>query len=287
MDGGGLSQARLEAHARGDGRPRRARRACPASSRWSAGAARCTSTRSARWRSTSGDPMRRDTIFRIASMTKPITAAAAMILVEECRLRLDDPVDELLPELADRQVLRSIDSPLDDTVPANRPITLRDLLTFRLGFGAIIAPPGPVPDPAGDERARALPPGRTCRRMPPDEWMASRQSAADAPAGRAVALQHRLRHAGRADRPRHGQDARGVPARAHLRAARHEGHRLQRAGRASSTGWRAATGPTSTTGESRSSISAEDSRLRQPARVRVGRRRAGLDRRRLSRLRRR
>jgi Beta-lactamase len=45
-------------------------------------------------------PMRRDTIFRIASLTKPITAAAAMILVEECRLRLDDPVDEWLPELA-------------------------------------------------------------------------------------------------------------------------------------------------------------------------------------------
>src|SRR4029077_3919304 len=46
-----------------------------------------------------GDPVRRDTIFRIASMTKPITAVAAMILVEECKLRLDDPVDELLPEL--------------------------------------------------------------------------------------------------------------------------------------------------------------------------------------------
>src|SRR6516164_406577 len=52
-----------------------------------------------------GTPMRRDTIFRIASMTKPITAAAALILVEECRLRLDDPVDSFLPELADRKVL--------------------------------------------------------------------------------------------------------------------------------------------------------------------------------------
>ena len=67
--------------------------------------------------------MRRDTIFRIASMTKPITAAAAMILVEECRLRLDEPVDRLLPELADRRVLKRLDGPLDDTVPANRPIT--------------------------------------------------------------------------------------------------------------------------------------------------------------------
>src|SRR5438552_17529628 len=87
------------------------------------------------------EPMRRDTIFRIASMTKPITAAAAMILVEECRLRLDDPVDRLLPELADRKVLKQIDGPLDDTVPANRPITVRDLLTFRAGFGLILGPP--------------------------------------------------------------------------------------------------------------------------------------------------
>ena len=69
------------------------------------------------------DPMRRDTIFRIASMTKPITAVAAMILVEECKLRLDEPVDRLLPELADRKVLKRLDGPLDDTVPASRPIT--------------------------------------------------------------------------------------------------------------------------------------------------------------------
>ena len=82
-------------------------------------------------------PMRRDTIFRLASMTKPITAVGAMILVEECKLRLDDPVDEWLPELKDRKVLRTIESPLDDTVPAKRPITLRDLLTFRSGYGEV------------------------------------------------------------------------------------------------------------------------------------------------------
>jgi CubicO group peptidase (beta-lactamase class C family) len=80
-------------------------------------------------------PMRRDTIFRVASLTKPVVAVAAMILVEECRLRLDDPVDGFLPELADRQVLRQLNGPLDDTEPAARPITLRDLLTLRLGFG--------------------------------------------------------------------------------------------------------------------------------------------------------
>jgi CubicO group peptidase (beta-lactamase class C family) len=88
------------------------------------------------------EPMRRDTIFRVASVTKPIVAAAAMILVEECALRLDDPVDPWLPELANRRVLRTIDGPIDDTVPANRPIILRDLLTFRLGIGAVmIFPP--------------------------------------------------------------------------------------------------------------------------------------------------
>ena len=83
-----------------------------------------------------GAPMRRDTIFRIASMTKPVTAAAALILVEECKLRLDDPVDAFLPELANRRVLKSLESAVDDTVPAQRPITLRDLLTFTFGLGA-------------------------------------------------------------------------------------------------------------------------------------------------------
>jgi CubicO group peptidase (beta-lactamase class C family) len=82
------------------------------------------------------DPMRRDTMFRISSMTKPITAAAAMI-VEEGKLRLDDPVDGLLPELANRRVLTRLDGALDDTVAAKRSITLRDLLTFRMGFGLV------------------------------------------------------------------------------------------------------------------------------------------------------
>jgi CubicO group peptidase (beta-lactamase class C family) len=82
-------------------------------------------------------PMARDTIFRLASTTKPVMAVGAMTLVEECRLRLDDPVDAWLPELSNRRVLRTIDSPLDDTVPANRAITLRDLLTFRSGYGEV------------------------------------------------------------------------------------------------------------------------------------------------------
>src|SRR5947208_8174193 len=91
------------------------------------------------------EPMRRDTIFRIASLSKPITAAAAMILVEESKLRLDEPVDRLLPELANRRVLRRLDGPLDDTVPARRSITLRDLLTFRMGFGLIWGPQDAYP----------------------------------------------------------------------------------------------------------------------------------------------
>ena len=91
------------------------------------------------------DPMQRNTIFRVASVIRPIVAAAAMVLVEECALSLDEPVDPWLPELADRRVLRAIDSPLDDTVAANRPITLRDLLTFRLGIGAVMVFPPRYP----------------------------------------------------------------------------------------------------------------------------------------------
>ncbi|MFF1776725.1 serine hydrolase domain-containing protein [Streptomyces virginiae] len=82
-----------------------------------------------------GPPMRRDTIFRMASTSKPVTMAAAMILLDECRLRMDDPVDPWLPELADRRVLKRPDGPLEDTVPARRPITVRDLLTSTFGLG--------------------------------------------------------------------------------------------------------------------------------------------------------
>lgn len=117
-------------------------------------------------------PMRRDTIFRITSMTKPVTAVAAMILVEECRLRLDEPVDLLLPELADRKVLRQLDSPLNDTVPAHRPITLRDLLTFRMGFGMLLAPPNTYPiQRAIDEQQLMLGPPLPRTPHVPDEWL--------------------------------------------------------------------------------------------------------------------
>ncbi len=118
------------------------------------------------------DPMRRDTIFRISSMTKPLTAAATMILVEECKLRLDEPVDRLLPELADRKVLKRLDGPLDETVPANRPITVRDLLTFRLGFGLVMAPPDTYPiQKAEKEVLLGQGPPSPSTPPEPDEWV--------------------------------------------------------------------------------------------------------------------
>src|SRR5882762_8524972 len=90
-------------------------------------------------------PMACDTICRMGSMTKPIVAACAMTLVEDGTLRLDDPVDDLLPELADMTVLADPNGRLEDAVAAKRPITLRDLLTFTLGTGMISAEPGTVP----------------------------------------------------------------------------------------------------------------------------------------------
>jgi CubicO group peptidase (beta-lactamase class C family) len=80
-------------------------------------------------------PMARDSIFRIASITKPITAAAVMMLVEDSRIALDDPVGQWLPELATPTVVRTPAGPVDDVVPAARPITVVDLLTFRAGYG--------------------------------------------------------------------------------------------------------------------------------------------------------
>ena len=118
----------------------------------------------------SREPMRRDTIFRITSMTKPITAAAAMILVEDGKLALDEPVERLLPELADRQVLTRIDGPLDDTVPAIRPITVRDLLTMRLGFGLLFEPSYPIVQAANDRGVNMVPPDPSVA-ISPDEWL--------------------------------------------------------------------------------------------------------------------
>ena len=117
-----------------------------------------------------GAPMRRDSIFRIASMTKPVVAAATLMLVEECRLRLDDPVDAVLPELADRQVLKSLDGPVEDTVPARRAITTRDLLTFTFGIGAVMVwpPRYPIQKAAAEQ---GLAPGPFQAEFTADEFM--------------------------------------------------------------------------------------------------------------------
>ena len=117
-----------------------------------------------------GSPMARDTIFRVASITKPVVAAAAMRLVETGILTLDGPVDELLPELANRRVLKSIESDLDDTVAADRPITLRDLLTMTFGLGAIMVFPEKYPIQAAMREA-GVAPGPQLPTMSADEYM--------------------------------------------------------------------------------------------------------------------
>jgi CubicO group peptidase (beta-lactamase class C family) len=122
----------------------------------------------------SPEPMRRDTLFRIASMTKPVLATATMMLVEAGELALDEPVDRWLPELANRQVLRRVDGPLDDTVPARRPITVDDLLTFRMGFGMLVEPTFDPPFPiVNAANALQLVLNQPDPRTPhaPDEWI--------------------------------------------------------------------------------------------------------------------
>lgn len=119
------------------------------------------------------DPMRRDTIFRIASMSKPITAVATMILAEEGKLRLDDAVEKWVPELADRKVLKRIDAPLDETVSAQRPITVRNLLTFTMGFGLLFTPTGayPILKAASVQQIGMAPPPQRQAKPDPDEWI--------------------------------------------------------------------------------------------------------------------
>ena len=89
-------------------------------------------------------PMQCDSIFRIASMTKPVTTVAALMLLDDGRLKLDDPVTRWLPELADMRVLRHAESPLDDTVAAVRDMTVEDLMTHRAGFGYSMFSSGPI-----------------------------------------------------------------------------------------------------------------------------------------------
>jgi CubicO group peptidase (beta-lactamase class C family) len=111
-------------------------------------------------------PVERDTIFRIASMSKPITSTAALMLYDEGRFALEDPISDWAPEFASMRVLRSPDGPLDDTVSAQRPITFLDLLTHRAGFTYGAFHPGPI----GAAYARAL--GMDIdSHLTPDAWI--------------------------------------------------------------------------------------------------------------------
>ncbi len=85
-----------------------------------------------------------DTLFRVYSLTKPVTGMAAMLLIDESRLRLDQPLTDILPAFSHMQVLRTYDGPLDETEPALRPITIRQLLTHTAGIGYPIVQKGPI-----------------------------------------------------------------------------------------------------------------------------------------------
>jgi CubicO group peptidase (beta-lactamase class C family) len=124
-----------------------------------------------------GAPVQRDTLFRMSSTTKPVTAAVVLSLVDDGLLELDGPVDKLLPELAGRRVLRSPDGPLTDTVPAWRAVTVRDLLTFTWGFGMqgamFLAPkPWPIVTAAAERDLCTFGPPQPGAMPDPDTWMA-------------------------------------------------------------------------------------------------------------------
>jgi CubicO group peptidase (beta-lactamase class C family) len=113
-------------------------------------------------------PMTRDTLFRIASMTKPITSVAALMLLEEGKLRLDDPVTKWMPELKDLRVLKEATGPLDATVPAERDITVDDLMTHRSGLAYAFTSIGPIAQ--AYETALGSPLGT---HLSTDEWLAA------------------------------------------------------------------------------------------------------------------
>jgi CubicO group peptidase (beta-lactamase class C family) len=124
-----------------------------------------------------GRPVERDSLFRIASTTKPITAAATLALVREGLFELDEPVDRLLPELATRRVMRRMDGPLNDTVPAVGPVTARGLLTFTFGFGMapqmfMATEPWPVVAAATQAGLATIGPPQPDAFVDPDTWIA-------------------------------------------------------------------------------------------------------------------
>jgi CubicO group peptidase (beta-lactamase class C family) len=124
-----------------------------------------------------GPPMQPDTLFRIASITKPVTAAVVLGLAEDGAFGLDEPVDRLLPELANRRVLRRPDGPLTDTIAAERAVTTRDLLTFTWGFGMqgamfMASEPWPIVSAAAERELGTFGPPQPDTTPEPDTWMA-------------------------------------------------------------------------------------------------------------------
>ena len=116
-------------------------------------------------------PMTRETIFRVASISKPIIAAAVMVLVDDGRIALDDPVDSWLPELASRTVVRTPESSRDDVVPAERPITVEDVMSSRAGYGFPADFSLPAVALLFDELKQGSP---LIRGVPaPDDWIAA------------------------------------------------------------------------------------------------------------------
>jgi CubicO group peptidase (beta-lactamase class C family) len=129
---------------------------------------RVAQTAAVGWRNVdAGLPMERDTLFRIASLTKPITTAAALMLLEEGRFALDDPIATWAPEFEHMQVLRSLDGPLDDTMPAARSITFDDLLTHRAGFTYGSFHRGPLATAYSNALGAEID-----SHLSPDEWIA-------------------------------------------------------------------------------------------------------------------
>jgi CubicO group peptidase (beta-lactamase class C family) len=128
--------------------------------------------------SVGGPPVQRDSLFRIASITKPVTGAATLALADEGLIDLDEPVARLLPELAEPRVLRRMDGPLDDTVAAAREITARQLLTFTFGFGMALEmftspEPWPIVTAATDAQLGTIGPPEPTKQPDPDTWIAA------------------------------------------------------------------------------------------------------------------
>ena len=174
---------------------------------------------------TGGAPMARDSIFRFASITKPITAAAVMMLVEDGLLGLDAPVDSWLPELAEPQVVRTPASAVDDVIPATRPITVFDLLSSQAGYGFA----SDFSRPAVQQLFSVQKDGRVPSSFPPpDVWIAE---LAQIPLlyqpGEAWLYDTCSTLQGVLVARVGGPVAAGLPGRAGVRAAGHDRHRVR------------------------------------------------------------